>query len=181
MAGTVLYHDARRFWSWPGLMAMGFLALALVSVAVPGMRQVIEHNRGESVFAPSPAHFLKVAGDADGQFLIDASYSSPKVSGHTARTMIDTGAWSVTLNRRTAKALGYDLKHVKWDGAVSTVIGTIRTSSIRLRSLRLGPSFEVNDVPAIILDSDTFDCLIGMSLLRHYRVAAAHDEITISD
>jgi clan AA aspartic protease (TIGR02281 family) len=94
----------------------------------------------------------------------------------------DTGAAYVTISRRDAADIGFDLRSaptVKVSGAT----GTARAPKILLPRVSLG-ELDASDVPALCLDlpAGLRSALIGMNLISRFNVAldATHRELRIT-
>lgn len=87
-----------------------------------------------------------------------------------AHLIVDTGASNVTVSKRIAIKLGYDLNSAKRIQAKLANGNVVPARVIILKELRIGKASATN-IPAIVLERETggsYDGLLGMSFLSHF-------------
>jgi aspartyl protease family protein len=120
-------------------------------------------------------HTLTLHGDQSGQFWVNGF-----VNGVVAVKFIaDTGASNTSFGLNDAKRLGLDPARLVFSGRSSTANGTIRTARARVQCLQIGP-FVLRDVPVSIGEGDS-PPLLGMDVLRRFRLVIGRDTLTISE
>lgn len=96
----------------------------------------------------------------DNHFWADAKINKTRVE-----FMVDTGATSVALTREDARRIGFkeDELDYKWD--ISTAGGNTRGAYVLIEEIQIG-SVKVKDVPALVVESDLKQSLLGMSFMN---------------
>lgn len=97
---------------------------------------------------------------ADGHFYVEA-----EIDGTRLRMLVDTGATQVVLSLADARRLGFDVDGLSFTGFAGTANGTVRTASVRLGEIVVGP-ITVRDVAASVNQSEMDGSLLGMSFLE---------------
>lgn len=128
----------------------------------------------ETARQPGAPRTLRIPAGRQGHFFIDG-----KANDSSFRFMIDTGSSGIAFDTSHARRLGIDVSRLRWDGSASTANGVIRTASIRLTSLTIGP-FTFKDVPASIGEGEVSDPLLGMTILRQLNIAISNGLLTLS-
>ena len=134
----------------------------------------------ESVLAPTPQpaysgpRVARFRADAYGQFWINGT-----ANGAAFRFLADTGANDIAFNKRDARRLGLDVNRLVFDGWSSTANGRVRTASMRIARLTVGP-FTVVDVPGSIIEGELEEPLLGMAFLRRLNVSISNGTLTLS-
>lgn len=117
---------------------------------------------------------IEVPSGRDGHFHLDA-----RLNGTDINFIVDTGATHVALSRRDAAAVGLDPEKLRFDGIAVTANGRVATAPVTIDSFTLG---EVTDqsVPAVVIDSELQDSLMGMSYLRRFsRISFENDMLVL--
>ena len=70
-------------------------------------------------------------------------------------------------SRRDAAAIGLDPDRLRFGGAAVTANGRVRTAAVTIDSFAIGDTVE-RDIPAVVIDSELQDSLLGMSYLRRF-------------
>lgn len=96
---------------------------------------------------------------ADGHWRADA-----RVNGRRVNVMVDTGATLVALTHEDAKAIGIDVRNLRYDARVRTASGTARAATITLERIQIG-NVRVRDVEAMVIERGLDVSLLGMSFL----------------
>ena len=143
-----------------GLIFVGTIAAvglwSDVSRDISGGQQVI----GEDIVVPRAP---------DGHY-----YMTLQVNGTPVDFVVDTGASQVVLTKLDARRVGINPDALNYIGTAFTANGNVRTASVTLDEVRLGPVVET-DVRAVVNDGEMFGSLLGMSYLGLY------DSLRISD
>lgn len=105
---------------------------------------------------------IEVPMGNDGHFHLTA-----QVNGTPVSFIIDTGASSIALGPADAARVGIDPDRLAYAGEARTANGTVGTAAVTLDSVTLG---EIHDtgVPAMVLQSDLDQSLMGMSYLSRF-------------
>ncbi|MGE0314547.1 MAG: TIGR02281 family clan AA aspartic protease [Lautropia sp.] len=116
--------------------------------------------------SPKPIERLSEAGldlerTRDGHF-----YLSGTIDGHRLVFMVDTGASTIAIGRQTAQAIGLgECAPRRYETAAGTVDGCqARAARVEVGGLRL------HDVPVAVLPGADDAVLLGMNVLRHFRI-----------
>jgi len=117
----------------------------------------------------APANTIVVAADAQGHFYVDAA-----VNGAPVRFLVDTGASLVALTPADARAAG--LATTGEALAIHTAHGDASASRTTLRRLRVD-QFELDDVPAAVMDDGLPVSLLGVSFLSRLAGYSMRDGI----
>lgn len=143
----------RQAAAW-GLIFLGAIALAglwgdIRNTLVPQAR-MLDGGR------------IEVPMGNDGHFHLTA-----QVNGTPVSFIIDTGASSIALGPADAARVGIDPDRLAYAGQARTANGTVGTAAVTLDSVTLG---EIHDtgVPAMVLQSDLDQSLMGMSYLSRF-------------
>jgi aspartyl protease family protein len=115
---------------------------------------------GIPVPGPTPGSVL-VAKSRDGHFHVRA-----KIDGHAIQLIVDTGASSVVLTDRDARAIGIRPREDEYTVATSTANGRASTAPVILSDLTIG-SISQKNVPALVAQPGALDTsLLGNSFLE---------------
>ena len=102
--------------------------------------------------------------DNRGHFVTNA-----KMNGRTVEVLVDTGATSVAINKKTARRLGIMLKASDFKYTVNTANGTTKAASATIDRIQIG-NVTVKNVQAAVLDDKALSStLLGMSFLGQLR------------
>jgi aspartyl protease family protein len=96
----------------------------------------------------------------DGHF-----YADVEIDGAPLRMMVDTGATTVSLSQRDARAAGIDPAALNYVINVHTGAGEVRAAPAVLRRLRLG-TIDLQNVEALVMDERLDGSVLGMSFLN---------------
>lgn len=112
----------------------------------------------------SGASSVRLSADGSGHFMTKGA-----VNGRSVRFLVDTGASLTTLSKGEAQRIG--LRYRSGEPAtLSTANGLARGWRISLDSVRVG-QMTVNDIDAVVVDSDLPFALLGMSYLDRFDMA----------
>lgn len=115
---------------------------------------------------PEPIYGRKARLKMDnrGHFVTNA-----KMNGRTVEVLVDTGATSVAINKKTARRLGIMLKASDFKYTVNTANGTTKAASAMIDRIQIG-NVTVTNVQAAVLDDKALsNTLLGMSFLGQLR------------
>jgi aspartyl protease family protein len=90
-----------------------------------------------------------------------------QVNGVPVDFIVDTGASQIVLSRADAVRAGIDPASLTYLGSAQTANGIVRTASVRLDSLTLGPLTDTG-VPAVVNEGDMETSLLGMTYLSRF-------------
>lgn len=102
--------------------------------------------------------------DNRGHFVTNA-----RMNGRNVEVLVDTGATSVAINKKTARRLGIMLKASDFKYTVNTANGTTKAASAIIDKIQIG-NVTVTSVQAAVLDDKALSStLLGMSFLGQLR------------
>ncbi len=102
--------------------------------------------------------------DNRGHFITTA-----KMNGRSVEVLVDTGATSVAINKKTARKLGIMLKASDFKYIVNTANGSTKAASAIIKKIQIG-NVTVKNVQAAVLDDKALSStLLGMSFLGQLR------------
>ncbi|WP_265502693.1 retropepsin-like aspartic protease family protein [Paracoccus beibuensis] len=116
---------------------------------------------------------IEVPVARDGHFHLTALLNDTPVE-----FIIDTGASSIALSRGDAERIGLDPSRLRFDGIAVTANGRIPTASVRIERFATGDAVDRN-VPAVVIDSELRDSLLGMSYLRRFARVSFESDLLI--
>ena len=139
---------------WIVIFAAGFVLFTFRD----NLGWVVQRLRAEAVGSPvQEGHETRIPMAIDGHFWVNA-----RVNGHDVKFLVDSGATTTTVDRRTAEAAGVDISPRR-DLLVRTGNGVIRVASGRANELSVG-TVTRRDVGVEIADNDDLNVL-GMNYL----------------
>ncbi|SLN18115.1 retropepsin-like aspartic protease family protein [Roseisalinus antarcticus] len=89
------------------------------------------------------------------------------INGTPVDFVVDTGASEMVLSLEDAKRVGIEPGRLSFTGSASTANGVVRTASVRLDTVRLGP-IEDRGVRALVNEGELFGSLLGMGYLQRF-------------
>lgn len=102
--------------------------------------------------------------DSRGHFITNA-----KMNGRNVEVLVDTGATSVAINKKTARRLGIILKPSDFKHTVNTANGSTKAAVAMIDRIQIG-NVSVRNVQAAVLDDKALSStLLGMSFLGQLR------------
>lgn len=102
--------------------------------------------------------------DNRGHFVTNA-----RMNGRNVEVLVDTGATSVAINKKTARRLGIILKASDFKYTVNTANGSTKAASAMIDRIQIG-NVTVKNVAAAVLDDKALSStLLGMSFLGQLR------------
>ncbi len=177
---------SRLVMSRQALGAMGRQVLAVLAIFVVLMvgysyRDDLGEifDRALGTIAPSRGvrlapGIMRFTADSEGQYHIDA-----RVDGVGVHFLVDTGASGIALSRADARALGFDVKDLRFTELYSTANGMTRGAPVVLNSIEIGP-LGATHVRASVNEGDLDESLLGMSYLSTLgRIEIKGDRLTI--
>jgi aspartyl protease family protein len=109
-----------------------------------------------------------------GMFITTASING----GKEKAAVIDTGATTVAIDKKTAIELGIDYKKGQPVDAM-TAAGKTTNHLIKLDSVKIG-KIEIKDVVAVVGEEETNIILLGMTFLNQTTIVVNHDNIVLT-
>ena len=101
------------------------------------------------------------------------------IGGQPLTFMADTGATSVVLSPGDARLLGIDPARLVYTGQAVTANGVVRTASVTLKDVQLGP-FHDDVVVAEVNEAEMAGSLLGMDYLGRFSVTMAGNRMVLS-
>jgi aspartyl protease family protein len=114
----------------------------------------------QSVFADEGR--IVVPRSPDGHYHLTA-----QINGTPVRFVVDTGATSIVLTAEDALATGLAPDTLNYMGRAMTANGEVRTATVRLDTVALGPVTDRN-VSAVVNAGDMEKSLLGMTYLQRW-------------
>jgi aspartyl protease family protein len=146
----------------------------LVEIGPRGALVEVDGKRWQMALGSSTASSVVLQADARGHFFADA-----RINGVPMRTLVDTGASSVSLNLSDARRLGVNLAGAR-RVTVQTAGGARPALLARLTEVRLG-DIVVRDVEASVsLGNELPIVLLGMSFLNHLELQRQGGTLTLT-
>lgn len=115
------------------------------------------------------ANEISFPAGTDGHFRVEAL-----VDGMPIRFLVDTGASSIVLSPSDARRIGFDPSTLRFTGFAETANGTVRTASVRLGAIEIGP-IQLRDLPASVNQAAMRGSLLGMNFLERLRSFEVRD------
>jgi aspartyl protease family protein len=119
------------------------------------------------------ASTVEVPQAADGHY-----YLTLQINGTPVPFMVDTGASGMVLSLQDADRLGLDPESLVFLGQAQTANGVVRTASVTLRVVELGP-FRTEDFRAFVNGGEMDGSLLGMDYLRQFRMEFADGRLIL--
>lgn len=95
----------------------------------------------------------------DGHF-----HARAEVNGVEVKFLVDTGASTVALTLNDAERLGFEPDELDFRWEINTAGGDTKGASVLIKSIRIG-QVEVRDVPAMVMNQELEQSLLGMTFL----------------
>lgn len=153
-AGEMAHHAL----VWTAIGALAILAYSFRGEFKDAGHRIYGELRPDSALVTGDGN-VTVRRGSNGHFNVTAD-----VEGEAIRFLVDTGASTVALTERDARALGIDLDRLRFGIPVNTAGGTARAAPIRLASLAVG-NIRVRDVEAVVIRDGLRQSLLGLSFL----------------
>jgi len=129
-------------------------------IEVDGRRETVKLGMVMAGFQPTSRASVTLWAGASGHFFADGT-----VNGLSVRFMVDTGATTIALSGNEAARLGIDYRSRGRPGYANTAGGVVRTYSVTLDKVEVGPILLHNVDAAVIEGSYPREALLGMSFL----------------
>lgn len=142
--------------------AVGWALIFLAVIAAVGLWDDIRRTALPGRAAVATENRIEVPRAPDGHF-----YLTLMVNDAPVQFMVDTGASAVVLRAQDAKRAGIDTGALAYTGRASTANGMVRTASVRLDRVALGP-VEDRNVRAWVNEGAMEQSLLGMSYLERW-------------
>ena len=138
----------------------GSWVLIFVAVTVAfGMVQDIRNEMPAQSYAGS---VVSVPQGPGGHY-----YLTLQLDGTPVEFMVDTGATDIVLSQEDAQRVGIDASRIFFTGIAETANGTVRTGTVRIDEVRLGPIAD-HDVRIAVTEGQMPSSLLGMSYLDRF-------------
>ena len=144
--------------AWIAIFGAGFVVFTFRD----NLGWVAQRLKAEAVGTPvTEGRETRIPMAIDGHFWVDA-----RLNGRDVKFLVDSGATTTTIDRRTAKLAGVEVSSGR-DQYVRTGNGVIRVASGRADELTVGPIVR-RDVALEVADNDDLNVL-GMNYLSTLR------------
>jgi aspartyl protease family protein len=130
-------------------------------VTVDGVTKTLALGAAGSEGPATSSASVTLTADRRGHFA-----TAGTVNGRPVQFLVDTGATLVALSRSEATRIGIDFRRGKPSYAM-TANGPVRGWGVSLAAVRVG-GVTVREVPAVVLDSEIPNSLLGMSFLNRF-------------
>ena len=142
------------------LVLWGLIFLGVIAAA--GLWDDIRQTArpGQTVFAAE--NRVELPRSPDGHY-----YVVLEINAVPIRFVVDTGATGMVLSRSDAARAGLNPEEMVFLGEALTANGTVRTATVTLDSVALGP-FRDARVQAFVNGGDLAKSLLGMSYLQRF-------------
>ena len=121
---------------------------------------VVQQQESEPIYGRK----ARLKMDSRGHFVTTA-----RMNGRDVEVLVDTGATSVAINKKTARRLGILLKASDFKYTVNTANGSTKAASAMIKKIQIG-NVTVKNVQAAVLDDRALSStLLGMSFLGQLR------------
>lgn len=122
------------------------------------------------------------AGDGTSKIILTADnqghfYTTGTINGASIRFVVDTGASMIALGASDAKRMGLDFAKGE-RGVTMTANGQSVVSKVQLNNVRVG-DVTLNNVDAVILQTEMPVALLGMSFLNRMEMMRDGDTMTL--
>lgn len=144
-----------------------------VLVEIDGKKRALrigQHAVGTS--AGDGTSKIVLTADAQGHF-----YTTGTINGASIRFVVDTGASMISLGASDAKRMGLDFAKGE-RGVTMTANGQSVVSKVQLNTVRVG-DVTMNNVDALILQTEMPVALLGMSFLNRMEMMREGDKMTL--
>lgn len=127
-------------------------------------------------------HAIGTGGDGTSKIVLTADnqghfYTTGTINGASIRFVVDTGASMISLGASDAKRMGLDFAKGE-RGVTMTANGQSVVSKVQLNSVRVG-DVTLNNVDALILQTEMPVALLGMSFLNRMEMMRDGDTMTL--
>lgn len=139
---------------------------------IEGKRRVVRIGQQTSLSGEAGSTTVTLHADLGGHFI-----SAGAINGTAVRFIVDTGATRLVMSAGEARRLGLDPGNGQ-PGLSRTANGTVRTTRLKLDSVRLG-EVTVYNVDAEIVPNDMPFILLGMSVLNRFEMRQEGDKMTL--
>lgn len=143
---------------WTAIGALAILAYSFRGEFKDAGHRIYGELRPDSALVTGDGN-VAIRRGSNGHFNITAD-----VEGAAIRFLVDTGASTVALTARDARAIGIDLDRLRYGIPVNTAGGIARAAPVRLSSLAVG-NIRVHDVGAVVIRDGLRQSLLGLSFL----------------
>ena len=159
-----------------GLQMAGIWVLIFVgAIAVVGLWGDLQDDLYPTQTRFDESGTITIPRSRDGHY-----YVTLDINGAPIDFIVDTGATDIVLNQADAATAGLAPETLNFLGRASTANGEVRTASVRLDSVSIGPHTDTN-VRAVVNDGELWQSLLGMGYLQHWgRIEISDGEMRLS-
>lgn len=168
-----------------GVIARGFAAWAAIGLVLVGgyayrgelrlfwQRVVgeLDTSRPIDVDASRDERAMAIRQSSDGHF-----YVNVRVNGAELRLLVDTGATTTVLNRKSAERAGIFVAPGDFDVRVRTASGYAAAARARIEDLEIGEA-RLDDVAALVMDTPGGVSVLGITTLQRFRSYEVRDGV----
>lgn len=129
-------------------------------IEINGKREVVKLGTVMAGFQPTKQASVTLWACSGGHFHADGT-----INGLPVRFLVDTGATMIALSSDEARRLGIDYRSRGRPGYASTAGGVVRTYSLTLEKVEVGPILLYNVEAGVIEGPFPCEPLLGMSFL----------------
>ena len=159
LAGLVLTALPRRSLGCSARHAGSWVLIFVAVTAAFGMLQDIRTELPAQSYAGS---VVSVPQGPGGHYFLTL-----QLDGVPVEFMVDTGATDIVLSHEDAERVGIDAGSIFYTGLAQTANGTVRTGTVRIDEVRLGPIAD-HGVRVAVTEGEMPSSLLGMSYLDRF-------------
>lgn len=143
-------------------MAAIWALIFLGGVAIFGMWDDLQQDLNPQAARIGDDGTIEVGRGPNGHYFLTLD-----INGAPIEFVVDTGASDMVLTRADAEAAGIDIATLDFMGTAMTANGPVKTASVRLDSVSLGPITD-QSVYAVVNDGEMRESLLGMAYLERW-------------
>ena len=144
--------------------------ISLVVVAYFGMNALIAPKIAKVAVANNGALEIVIPRSRNGHYFVEGA-----INGHPITFMVDTGATTVAIDARVARAAGLPKGYVATFGTAS---GPAQGENVPRQSVTVG-GLRIDDVTIAVIDGVGEVGLLGQNILRHLDVTQSGDQMIL--
>lgn len=144
-------------------------------IEVDGKREIVKLGMVMAGFQPTKQASVTLWAGSGGHFYADGA-----INGLPVRFLVDTGATMIALSGAEASRLGIDYRKRGRPGYASTAGGVVRTYSLTLDKVELGPITMYNVEAGVVEGAFPREPLLGMSFLGRLDMKRQGDQMELT-
>ena len=144
-------------------------------VEIDGKRETVKLGMVMAGFHPTKQASVTLWAGSGGHFHADGT-----INGLPVRFLVDTGATTIALSGVEASRLGIDYRGKGRPGYASTAGGVVRTYSLTLDKVELGPITIYNVEAGVVEGAFPREPLLGMSFLGRLDMKRQGDQMELT-